>query len=255
MDRLLTAGRIVVGLALIGFGLAHFFFAHAAGVLASIAPHDAMDLATSWATGLAMLGTGIALLINRQSHLASVLLAAVLLLDVAILHLPGLVAHPHDGQLWTPAFETLALASVLLMIAATQPASHSNGSTAVLQNAARVLLAISLAVFGAQHFIYLTFVAGMVPAWLPARTALAAIAGIVFVGIACSLLVQRVTRVSGVVLALQFALFLMLLHIPTVATNPADGTQWGGLLMALSMLGGGLLVAGGASGVKSARVT
>ncbi len=248
MDSLLKAGRIVVALALIGFGVAHFVFAHAPSTLASIAPHDAMGLATSWTIGLVMLGAGSALLVDRQTHIASGLLAAVLLLDVAILHLPGVAVHPRDGQLWTPAFETLALASVLLLIAGTQPAAHAKSSTVRLLNAGRVLLAISLLVFGAQHFLYLNFVTGMVPVWLPARAALAAVAGVVFIGTACSILVHCGARISGVALALEFALFMVLLHIPTVARNPVDGSQWGGLLMALSMMGGGLLVAGGASG-------
>jgi hypothetical protein len=87
-------------------------------------------------------------------------------------------------------FETLAMAATAFVLAAALPAEGDDflrrpfdvGATAQV---GRFLFAVSLAIFGILHFMYHSFIASLIPAWIPGRLFLALCmsgAGFIFAG-------------------------------------------------------------------------
>jgi uncharacterized membrane protein len=108
-------------------------------------------------------------------------------------------------------------------------------------------MAISLVVFGIQHFMYANYLATLVPAWMPARLFWAYLVGFGFVAAAIGAVVQRMTRPAGTLLGVMFLLFVMMLHIPRIVTHARDGNEWTSGFVALAMCGGAWILAGASS--------
>jgi uncharacterized membrane protein len=105
------------------------------------------------------------------------------------------------------------------------------------QTLGRILVAISLVVFGVQHFMYGGFVAGLVPEWMPGRLFWAYFVGVAFFAAAAGILYKIMARPAATMLGVMFFLFVVLLHIPRIAGNSNDGNEWTSGFVALGMCG------------------
>jgi len=110
----------------------------------------------------------------------------------------------------------------------------------------RTLMAISLVVFGVQHFIYGGFVATLVPAFMPGRLFWAYFVGVAFMAAAIGILVEMLARPAATMLGVMFFLFVLLLHIPRIIGAPSDGNEWTSGFVALAMCGGAWILASAA---------
>ena len=107
----------------------------------------------------------------------------------------------------------------------------------------RFLIAIPMAIFGIQHFMYAAFVAGLVPSWMPARLFWAYFVGVAFVVASAGIVFQKTTRPAATLLGAIFFLFVVMLHIPRIAAHPGDGNEWTSGFVALAMCGGAWILA------------
>jgi uncharacterized membrane protein YphA (DoxX/SURF4 family) len=111
------------------------------------------------------------------------------------------------------------------------------------QTLGRIFVAISLVVFGVQHFIYGGFVAGLVPAWMPGRLFWAYFVGVAFVAAAIGIFIEMMARPAATMLGVMFFLFVVLLHIPRIVGNSSNGNEWTSGFVALAMCGGAWILA------------
>ena len=114
------------------------------------------------------------------------------------------------------------------------------------QTPGRIFVAISLVVFGVQHFIYGGFVATLVPAFMPGRLFWAYFVGVAFVAAAIGILTRMLARPAATMLGVMFFLFVVLLHIPRIVGNSNSGNEWTSGFVALAMCGGAWILASAA---------
>src|SRR2546422_10444746 len=115
------------------------------------------------------------------------------------------------------------------------------------QTVGRIFVAVSLVVFGVQHFLYGGFVAGLVPAFMPGRLFWAYFVGVAFFAAAAGILYEEMARPAATMLGVMFFLFLVLLHIPRIVTNSRDGNEWTSGFVALAMCGAAWILASATS--------
>jgi uncharacterized membrane protein len=101
----------------------------------------------------------------------------------------------------------------------------------------RIFVAISLVVFGIQHFLYAHFVATLVPAWMPARLFWAYFVGVAFLAAAAGMLFKKTEQPAATLLGVMFLLFVLMLHIPRIVTHSSNGNEWTSGFVALAMCG------------------
>jgi hypothetical protein len=106
---------------------------------------------------------------------------------------------PHNPGLWTSFAERLSLGGGAWVLVGTEPsdwASSTNRDNRGIRfgEAGRLLFAISLIVFGIQHFLYAGFVA---TAWIPGRLFWAYFVGLVFVAASAAI----VSKIRGILAA------------------------------------------------------
>jgi len=107
-----------------------------------------------------------------------------------------------------------------------------------------VFYAVPLAVFGAQHFTEAKAISQMVPEWMPIRLLWTYLVGIALFAAALSIVVKKEGLLSGTLLAVMLALFVVLLHVPRVMAKPSDRISWAVALRDLAFSGGALAFAG-----------
>src|ERR1700744_3177871 len=112
MNRIVLVARILLALAFAGFGLQYLRILPIAGP-----PWYPVGRALSIAAGVLLLAAAAGLLLRAGAHLAAMLLGAGLLLRVLVFHLPQLLSHLYDPNIWTVFGEVLALTGGAGMLA------------------------------------------------------------------------------------------------------------------------------------------
>jgi uncharacterized membrane protein YphA (DoxX/SURF4 family) len=100
-----------------------------------------------------------------------------------------------------------------------------------------------LAVFGAQHIVFLKDVVNGVPAWIPGHLFWALFVGIALIAAALSLTTGIMAERAAFMMGVMLFCFVLMIYVPNLVENPGDlaVTQ---LLRDLSMSGGALALAG-----------
>ncbi|MCU1222660.1 MAG: hypothetical protein JWQ42_753 [Edaphobacter sp.] len=253
MAELMRVGRILFAVAMAFFGVQYLIFAsHAAGP-APGPPWTPGSPSLAWVAGVGLLAVAVCLVTKRQGRLAATLLGVVLLLRLLLVHLPGLIARLHDPGMWTTAFEILAMCGAAFVLAGMLSGGwpRSQGwdrAVDMMSEVGRLLFAIALVVFGVQHFMYASFVAMLVPAWIPGHLFWAYFVGVAFIAAAVSIVANRISRLAAILLGTMFLLWVILLHAPRVAAaGPHNGNEWTSEFVALAMCGGSFVLAGALS--------
>ena len=114
----------------------------------------------------------------------------------------------------------------------------------------RYLLAIAMIVFGIDHFLALSFIANLLPAWIPWHVFWVALFGVVFIAAGLALALNLLSRLTAAGLGLMFGIWVITLHLPRVLGlygipnalhNP---NEWSSLFIATALWGGFWALAG-----------
>ncbi len=256
MEKISKLGRWFFAIAIVAFGIQHFIYAV---FLKGIGP-PWFPGRPLWAclSGVVLTATGGAILFGKKAPWAATLLGAMMLLLFLLLHMPRVAANLRDADKRTSAFEVLAMCGVALVLAGTlsdeQPGFQ--GWDNARDNAAklgRAFFAISMVVFGVDHFLFARFVAGLVPSWIPAHLFWVYLTGAGFIAAAVSIMVNRYVSLLASLLGLMFLLWVLLLHAPRVVAALHNANEWTSAFVALAMCGGAFIVAGTLPGSKRKR--
>jgi uncharacterized membrane protein len=106
-----------------------------------------------------------------------------------------------------------------------------------------LFLAIPMAVFGADHFIAPTFVAAIVPSWIPGHLFWTYFVGVALFAAALSLATNRYATLAATLLGTMLFLFVVLIHVPEVAAKPGDRIVHAVVLRDLSFSAGAFALA------------
>lgn len=103
--------------------------------------------------------------------------------------------------------------------------------------------AAPLAAFGTEHFTLTKDIASIVPPWIPWHYFWAYFVGACFIAAALSMVTRIQARLSAILLALTFFLFVALMDVPAWAQDPHDRFALAFVLRELSFSGGPLALA------------
>jgi uncharacterized membrane protein len=114
--RLVRASAAAFGVCAILFGGAHFVYMN---LTAPLVPKWLPPSQTFWgyATGLAQIAAGVALLTGVRARLAAVLLTIMYAAFTPLVHLPMLLADPASRTNWSETMENLALTGAAWVVA------------------------------------------------------------------------------------------------------------------------------------------
>lgn len=120
IEKIALSGKYLFGIMLVIFGIDHFLYA---GFVQQLVPHWIPGpLFWTYFSGIALIASGLAILINFKPGMTGLLLAIMLLIWLIVLHIPGAIVAPATdyGNEWTSVFQCLAFSGMALLYSRTQ---------------------------------------------------------------------------------------------------------------------------------------
>jgi uncharacterized membrane protein len=188
--------------------------------------------------GAIVVACGAGILLKRTARPASLVLGSLFFLCALILDLPIYAHHLGNMGLRTEVFEPLSLATLAWLLA------DNVALPGWLSRGARYVLAVSLLVFGVDHFIGIVFIATLIPTWIPWREFWVGLFGVVFIVAGIAIGLKTLQTWGAFALGLMFAVWVFTLHLPRVLGlygipgAPHNPNEWESLFIAVALWGG-----------------
>jgi uncharacterized membrane protein len=239
-----TIGRFVYAFAIVALGVETWVIARQVGH--SLGPqYDTISClpwlpAIPWVAylgGAIWIGCGVGLLFQRTLQKAALVLGALLFLCAMVITVPKNAADFGNITLRTVVFEPLSLACLAWLL-------PRDGLPGWLVRGSRYLLAFALIVFGVDHFIVLSFIATLIPAWIPWHMFWSGFFGVAFIAAGLSIGFNWLPRAGAFSIGLMFAIWVVTLHVPRtlgpygIPGAPTDPEEWSSLFIAVGLWGG-----------------
>jgi uncharacterized membrane protein len=118
-SKLIPYGKIFFSTTLIVFGIDHFLYTET--VAALVPDWISGHIFWTYFAGVALIGSGVAIILNIQRRLISLLTGIMIFIWFLILHIPRAFAHPEiaKGNEVTSVFEALAFSGIAFLISLT----------------------------------------------------------------------------------------------------------------------------------------
>jgi hypothetical protein len=248
----LEACGLLFPVAVLAFGIEHIVFAGATDH--GMYPWVLGPPAWNYFFGALLIALSVSIGIRRGNLLAAGVLGMTLGVYALVVYVPPFVAHLHDPGPWarilglgsplSGACELLAMSGVAWVLARKR-----------MTRAGCLLFAGAMVFFGLQHLFYSTFLATLIPSWLPGHLFWEYFVGAAFLAAAAAIAADRAARLAAFLLGTMFGLFVLLLHVPGVVAEPGSRDQWTSALVAVAMCGGSFVLAAHSSRTHPERIT
>ena len=178
------------------------------------------------------------LLFRRTARTAALALGTLLSLYALVFEVPRNATDPRSIVFRTQVLESLAIAALAWLLP---------GEDAIpgwLERAGRYLLALSLFVFGVDHFLALAPIGTLIPPWIPWHVFWIAFFGAAFIAAGISIGLNILLRWGAVCIGLMFAIWVFTLHRPRTllglygGSGPRGPDEWSSPFIALALWGG-----------------
>lgn len=252
MHRLIPVGRLFFALGFVGLGLRHFVLREFVTGRAPAWP-ETLPGGVVWAylTGAIFIAVGIALIARRQARIAAFTAALLIFLWALLRHIPVVAADSFLAPTWTAAGKALTFFGGALAVAGTLPPvedwRHELLSKLVslrseLVTLGRLCLGVFLLITGAQHFIYTSFVASLIPAWFPGNPVFwTYFAGVALIAGGIGLLLPWTAAPAALLSGVMVFSWFWIIHVPRAFVSASDGIA---VYEALAVSGIAFVIAG-----------
>ena len=107
-----------------------------------------------------------------------------------------------------------------------------------------VFYAAPLALFGAEHLVAAESIKQIVPPWMPGRLFWTYFVGVALIAAALSIVLTKYIPLTARLVGVMFFLFVLMIHLPSVAANPKNRILWAIAFRDLSFAGAAWCLAG-----------
>jgi uncharacterized membrane protein len=205
------------------FGAEHFSLG--SSMIGLVPPYMPVRLFWIYFVGAALIVASLSIATKIQVRWSGLLFGIMMLLFVAMIHLPGAI-RSGDRIIWTIVFREMSFGGgglVLAGVALAQLRERNN----LLITVGRVLIAITAIFFGVQHFLHPLAVPGVplakqMPAWIPARAVIDYLTGAFLIAGGVCFLLARKTRVAATYLGTWILLLVVCYYGPMLIGALAD---------------------------------
>jgi uncharacterized membrane protein len=239
--RVIQTGRLFYALGIVGLGGQHFYNGDFVPVIVPTFP-SSIPGHYFWVcvAGIGLIITGGAMVIGKGARAAAILLGAVLLALVVLCDIPWQVkTNPGSLGAWTNCFKALTLSGGACVVAASLPRQGSARWDRIFVAFGCFAIALTVATFGVDHFLYAAFVASLVPAWIPGPMFWTYFCGAALIAAGAGMILRIKARLAAGLLGAMIFAWLLVLHIPLAIADPhsGNGNQWTSVFEALSFSG------------------
>lgn len=171
--------------------------------------------------GAALIAAALSIAARIAVRWSGLLVGVMMLLFVAMIHLPGAVALRTNRIIWTIVFRETAFGGAAWLLAGTARNGWRGPRRRLLITVGRVCITIALVLFGVEHFLHPTGLPGVplqkqMPAWIPGRTLIDYVTGAALLASAGSILLARQTRMVTTCAGAWILLLVFVIYGPVL---------------------------------------
>ena len=238
-------GRLLFSSAIVGIGvetlICSYVSSHSPGPhykVVPVIPWLPAIPSLAYSVGAILILCGASLLFQRNVVVSSITLGVLMLLCGLAFDVPR---HPNlmSAEWRTNVLEPIVIGSLAWL------APGLGGVPRWLHRTSRYLLAFALIVFGIAHFQVLTFIASLVPGWIPWHRFWTVFFGVAFIAAGVSFATGCLQRWAAFGVGLMFALWTVTIHLPLLLGAPQDPDKWSDVFIVAALWGGSWALARG----------
>jgi uncharacterized membrane protein len=249
MQNLTKAGRAFYGIGIAGIGIQEFIYSEFRPMLlpywSSFFPGQ---YTLAYITGALLILAGASIIFSKNARTVSILLGIFFSLLFLCFHVYyQLFLIPYDFHFgnWTNALKELAFSGGAFVVASSFPETRLFINNKMLLTLGRIFFSIMLIVFGIDHFLYIDFVAPLVPNWIPGHIFWTYFGAVALIGSGVCIILKIKIRLVGMLLGSMLLLWFIILHIPRAIADPLaeKGNEITSVFQALAFSGIAFVIA------------
>lgn len=247
MNLLLQFGVTFFAIPMVFFGVQYLRAGSYEGGLPPVPPWAPGGVAGAYLAGALLVVAGLSMLARIKPRWGAAAIGVFFLFCVLILHTPRMHGIVYSGTDRTRAFEPLALsgaAFVLIgLLHGDRDRMHSDHASDWVTPMGRWLFALSMIVFGVQHFMYAEFIATLIPTWIPVHLFWVYLTGSGMILVGVGVITRILGGLAATWLGIMFLLWFIVLHIPRSVAAMHNRDEWNSAFVALAFSGASFIVA------------
>ena len=273
LDKIVALSNLCFAIPLAVFGALHLFGPQF--VIDIVPRYMPWRMFWVYAIGFALIAASLSIATKIAVRWSGLLFGIMMFLFVAMIHLRGALAQPHNRIIWTIVFREMSFGGAGWILAGNATNGWSGQAKSTLIAVGRILVAIAAVFFGIEHFLHPAGLPGVplekeMPAWIPGRALIDYVTGAALLVAGGSILLSRKTRTVAtcaggwillMVLVIYGPVLILALSDPGTAVQVeginyfADTLLFAGAILALAAATPRSNVAGRASVPRSIRKT
>jgi len=225
LDKIILCGAVFIAMPMAVFGTEHYLAPTEVGraIPAWIPAH------TFWVylVGTCLILGGLSIVLQKYAWLSAGLFGVMLLCFEALMHIPRVVAAPHNRLTWAIAFRDLSFSCGALLFAAMRGQGWRIKGWHQLIAATRIVIGIVLLFFGVEYFLHPELLPGvplrqLTPNFIPGNLLWGYLTGVVYVVAGTLLLINKNVRLAAASIGLFVLLAVIFFCVPIMVQYGSD---------------------------------
>ncbi len=238
LDKIVALSNLCFAVPLAVFGALHL--SDAKSIMPIVPSYMPWRLFWTYFFGFALLAASLSIAAKIQVRWSGLLFGIAMFLFVAMLIIPGVLAHPKDRFPLTFVFREssfggggwILAGSAMLAGSALREKGREQGRGQVgskLITVGRVLIAIAAIFYGVEHFLHPVNVPGvplekLMPTWIPGRVLISYLTGAILLVAGIAILLAKKTRMAATYLGTWIVLLVLFIYGPILIASLSDPT-------------------------------
>ena len=232
LDKVVALSNLCFALPLAVFGALHLSAAQ--GLMTMVPAYMPWRLFWAYFVGVALIAASLSIATKIQVRWSGLLFGIMMVLFVAMLHVPRALASPQDRFAWTIVIREMSFAGGGWILAGNAMRGQGGSKLIVVGS---VLVAIAAICFGVENFLHTANVPGvplekLMPAWIPAHLLIGYLTGVILFVAGVAILVGRKTRLAATYLGTWLVLEVLFIYGPILIAalgDPSTGVKVEGI--------------------------
>jgi uncharacterized membrane protein len=226
LDKVVALSNLCCAAPLAVFGAEHL--SGAKSIMLGVPPYMPWRLFWAYFVGFALLAASLSIATRTQVRWSGLLFGIMMVLFVAMLHVPRALSSPQDRFAWTIVIREMSFAGGGWILAGNALRVQSRGQgKSKLIIVGRMLVAAAAIFFGVENFLHTANVPGvplekLMPAWIPAHLLIGYLTGAILFFAGAAILVGKKPRMAATYLGTWLVLLVLFIYGPILIASLLD---------------------------------